>query len=269
MIRQVNFSIFRVVLLAFTLSVTLTACASDGRLDLKKLDLATLKVKQPDWMRWDRDKKPTTAPAPSPAAQTAPSTTSSAAATATAQTTPDNAHRTTPLHPSVAASPRAAHSTYSSATPRPRPARVTPQLTKSSPLPPPRSRVAEPKEQPAKAPQGKVTSEIPEALAVLPPPGKTPRTEGKGGYSTNDLVGLDGPAVEKLLGKPDLSRKEPFAEVWQYAHGDCVLFLFIYAEAGGVTRVSHAETGARDGGATPEPGQCIGAILSRNAAAPG
>jgi hypothetical protein len=265
MIRSQHFSLIRMLLLAFTLGVTLSACASDGRLDVKNLDLAKLKFKQPDWMRWDRDTKPAAA---SPQPQTAQKTAPDIAAA------PDSA--TKPAAPaSVTARPGASYSAYSANVarstyaPRPKPERPPARLTKSSPLPPPKARLAEIKEQPAKAPQGKVTTAIPEALAVLPPPGKPPRAEGKGGYSTNDLVGLDGPAVERLLGKPDLSRKEPFAEVWQYAHGDCVLFLFIYAEAGGGARVSHAETGARDGGPTPEPGQCIGAILSRNAAVPG
>ena len=57
MSRLENFPIIRGLLLAFTLGATLTGCASDGRLDLKKLDFSRLQFKQPDWMRWERDKQ--------------------------------------------------------------------------------------------------------------------------------------------------------------------------------------------------------------------
>ncbi len=248
MIRLEIIPIVRALLLACMLGAALAACASDGRLDLKKLDFSGLK--QPDWIRWNKDKKaPQTTP-PSAAQNTA---TPGAAAPRTATTR-------TALPPATAA-----HGLPRPKPPRPRSAQAWLPLAQQ----PRQKQTPEVKEQPAKAPQGKVTSEIPQALAVLPPPGKPPRADGKGGYSPEDLIGLDKPAVERLLGKPDLSRKEPFAEVWQYAHGDCVLFLFIYAGDGGVARVSHAETGARDGGKNPEPGQGIGAILARNAATPG
>ena len=239
MIRRGNIPIIRTLLLTCMLSVTLGACANDGRLDLKKLDFSRLK--QPDWMRWDGDDK---------ASKTNPQSTAQKPATRAAQTAQAQAAATNGMPRPKPSRPAAAYAGIPKATYR-------------------QTQAPEIKEQPAKAPQGKVTSEVPKALAVLPSPGKAPRTDGKGGYTMNDLVGLDAPSVERLLGKPDLSRKEPFAEVWQYAHGDCVLFLFIYAEAGGSGRVSHAETSARDGGKDPEPGQCIGAILARNAATPG
>lgn len=256
MILLDRFPIVRGLLLASMLAVSLAGCANDGRLDLKKLDFGKLNIRQPDWMHWDK-----AAPA-SPEAQTA---------TTTSPQTPNPADPVADARP-AAPQPATITPALAQGLPRPRPWRpvaAQPVIPRSAARQSQRAEISEIKEQPTKAPQGKVTSEIPQALAVLPSPAKPPRAQGKGGYSPDDLVGLDGPAVERLLGKPDLSRKEPFAEVWQYTHGDCVLFLFIYAEDGGAGRVSHAETGARDGGKNPEPGQCIGAILARNAAVPG
>ncbi len=268
MSRLENFPIIRGLLLAFTLGATLTGCASDGRLDLKKLDFSRLQFKQPDWMRWERDKQASPPAAPSSQNSAAAGEPAAAPVAATQKISPIAA-----TSASNAVTPKASYIVPASAgprsLPRPKPGRAAAAASRTAPLAARKTFAEEVKEQPAKAPQGKVTTEIPQALAVLPPPAKAPRSEGKGGYSTNDLVGLDVPAIERLLGKPDLSRKEPFAEVWQYSHGGCVLFLFIYAEAGGAARVSHAETGARDGGEDPEPGQCIGTILSRNAAVPG
>lgn len=248
MIRLGNIPTIRVLLLTCMLGMTLSSCASDGRLDLKKLDFS--KLKQPDWLSWDMEKAP---PAP-PQSEVQTAAATPAASDAEAAARPAQ-------RPSASPVSATAHGI-----PRPKPWRPGPVQTPTQRAPVRQPQVAAIKEQPAKAPQGKVTSEIPKALAALPTPGKS---SGTGGYSTNDLVGLDGPSVERLLGKPDLSRKEPFAEVWQYAHGNCVLFLFIYTQDKDVARVSHVETGARDGGDTPEPGQCIGAILARNAATPG
>lgn len=263
MIRLVVFPLVRTMLLAGLLGAALSSCAKDGRLDLKKIDLG--KLTQADWIRWDRDKKPDTAKP----AQNEP------AATAAKRAPADAAAATRAAAPAPVARPGAATNTVAAqGMPRPRPWRVAAISPKSGQLQP-RYRppqTPEPKDQVAKAPQGKVTSEIPEALAVLPPAAKPPGAggkSGKGSYSPNDLEGLDGAAIERLLGKPDLSRKEPFAEVWQYAHGDCVLFLFLYAQDGGVNKVSHAETSGRDGEKNPEPGQCIGAILARQAQSPG
>lgn len=262
MIRVEIFPLVRTLLLACMLAAALSGCAGDGRLDLKRLDFS--KLKQPDWIKWDRDKKPAQAKPPAPVqtaqAKPAPATAPAAPAIPAAMpaTLPDNTGKQMVAY----------------GVPRPKPWRPA-YANSQSGLPQPRYRQLQPqeiKEQVAKAPQGKVTSEIPEALAALPPPVKPGRKQGdavKGGYSPDDLVGLDGPSVERLLGKPDLSRKEPFAEVWQYAHGDCVLFLFIYTQEANIARVSHAETGARDGGAIPEPGQCVGAILARHAQSPG
>ena len=260
MIRLELFPLVRTLFMACMLGAMLTGCAADGRLDLKKIDFS--KLQQPDWMKWDRDKKSPQAKPPAPVQ------------TASANPAPASTHTSANPAFTLAHPGRTQNQIVARGTPRPRPVRQPslnsaysqPQVRNHPALPP------EKKEQVAKAPQGKVTSEIPRAIVVAPPPVKHGHQSGdpaKRGYSPDDLVGLDGPSVERLLGKPDLSRKEPFAEVWQYTLGDCVLFLFIYNEEGNTARVSHAETGARDGDKNPEPGQCIGAILARHTQSPG
>lgn len=256
MIRLELFPLVRTLLMACMLGAALTGCAADGRLDLKKIDFS--KLKQPDWVKWDRDKKSQPAKPHGPAQ------------TASANPAPAPANPAFTLTPPV----RTRNQIVARGMPRPKPGRQAslnsaygqPQIRNHPALPP------EKKEQVAMAPQGKVTSERPKAIVVTQPPAKHGQQGGdpaRRGYSPDDLVGLDGPSVERLLGKPDLSRKEPFAEVWQYALGNCVLFLFIYNEEGSTARVSHAETSAREGDKNPEPGQCIGAILARHAQSPG
>jgi hypothetical protein len=58
-----------------------------------------------------------------------------------------------------------------------------------------------------------------------------------------DLVGLDGPSLETLLGKPGLVRRDYPAEVWQYRNPSCVLDVYLYPDAERLT-VTHAEARA-------------------------
>jgi hypothetical protein len=55
------------------------------------------------------------------------------------------------------------------------------------------------------------------------------------------LTGLSAQQVVALLGEPDFRRAEPPAELWQYRNADCVLDLFLYADAAGA-HVVHSET---------------------------
>jgi hypothetical protein len=69
----------------------------------------------------------------------------------------------------------------------------------------------------------------------------------------NKLAGLKPAEVLSMLGKPDLKRTEPPAELWQYRAADCVLNLFFYDEAGGY-RLTHIEAWQRSlasGGSAP------------------
>jgi hypothetical protein len=89
------------------------------------------------------------------------------------------------------------------------------------------------------------------------------------------MVGLDGVALERLLGEPALVRRDAPAEIWQYRGADCVLDLFLYQEANG-QEASGPEAGgpgadrprvlyleARTGAAEPAPTEgCIGSLLT-------
>ena len=58
-----------------------------------------------------------------------------------------------------------------------------------------------------------------------------------------DLVGLDGPELEHLLGTPGLVRRDYPAEVWQYRNPACVLDVYFYPDHDRLT-VTHAEARA-------------------------
>ena len=60
------------------------------------------------------------------------------------------------------------------------------------------------------------------------------------------LMGLDRAGLAELLGDPELTRREPPAEIWQYRGGSCVFDVFLYEEAGR-QRVTYLE--ARDAAA--------------------
>lgn len=79
-------------------------------------------------------------------------------------------------------------------------------------------------------------------VAWRPPPASQPRT-------TTELIGLDDIALIRLLGEPSLRRREPPAEVWQYAGRSCTLHVFLYRGADADYRVLHAEASGADKGA--------------------
>ena len=49
-----------------------------------------------------------------------------------------------------------------------------------------------------------------------------------GALTPASLVGAAPSAISSRLGEPDFRRNEPNAEVWQYAGGDCSLFVYFY-----------------------------------------
>ncbi len=62
------------------------------------------------------------------------------------------------------------------------------------------------------------------------------------------LVGLAADALVDVLGSPTLKRRDPPAEVWQYAGRACVLHLFLYSPPDGTAMaVAHAEASDADG----------------------
>ena len=77
----------------------------------------------------------------------------------------------------------------------------------------------------------------------------------------SQVMGLDGPALEALLGRPGFVRAEPPAQVWQYRGKDCVLDVFLYTGAGGP---SHRVTYYEVRGGTGDPAarrRCFRALL--------
>lgn len=75
---------------------------------------------------------------------------------------------------------------------------------------------------------------------------------------TGDLIGKDGSELKTLFGDPTLARSERNAKVWQYEHGGCVLFFFLYEDAL-TARYSVTHVDARGVvGAGPAPiGDCV------------
>ena len=74
------------------------------------------------------------------------------------------------------------------------------------------------------------------AYTILPP---EPQIDD----NPDRLMGLDRIGIDSLLGRPDLIRREPPAEIWQYRGESCVFDVFLYEQAGN-TRVTYLE--ARD-----------------------
>ena len=57
---------------------------------------------------------------------------------------------------------------------------------------------------------------------------------------TDRFHGLKRTDIARLLGRPDLLRRDGDAEIWQYRAGSCILDIFLYEEPGGM-RVAHAD----------------------------
>jgi hypothetical protein len=100
----------------------------------------------------------------------------------------------------------------------------------------------------------------PPAIALQPGP---PIDDNPG-----QLMGLDPIGLEQRLGAPEMRRREPPAEVWQYRTASCILDLFLYAKSG-IKEVVYME--ARDFTAAEiETRQCLrGLLLERRSAAEG
>ncbi len=80
------------------------------------------------------------------------------------------------------------------------------------------------------------------------------------------ILGLGPDRLTELLGRPELTRREPPAEIWQYRGESCVFDVFLYAEAG-LVRVTYLE--ARDASArrVAERG-CLNQLLRARLAEP-
>ena len=93
--------------------------------------------------------------------------------------------------------------------------------------------------------------QMPPVAAVTPPK----RLDRAG------LVGRTAVQVTEMFGQPRLLRREPPAEVWQYAGGRCTLLVFLYPANGSGMLVRHAETVARRASDVIAPEDCIEGLL--------
>ena len=109
----------------------------------------------------------------------------------------------------------------------------------------------------ASAPEGAPTAEIsasatrPQLALAVPGPAH--------------LVGLKGDAVRRTFGEPEMRRREPPAEVWQYRSPRCVLDLYFYGDPDG-EGVVHYESRPRDQRqalSAPAPDGCVGELAGR------
>jgi len=85
------------------------------------------------------------------------------------------------------------------------------------------------------------------AIAMVPP--------GDAVADPQRLKGLQAQQLNASLGSPSFRRKDPPAEVWQYAGKGCVLDVFLYDEKG-LKRVAFAELRSLTPGQLPQP-QCM------------
>jgi hypothetical protein len=76
------------------------------------------------------------------------------------------------------------------------------------------------------------------AFAGLASPASTPSAPTAN--PAGRFHGLRRADVARLLGRPDLLRRDGDAEIWQYRAGSCILDIFLYEEPGGM-RVAHAD----------------------------
>jgi len=82
------------------------------------------------------------------------------------------------------------------------------------------------------------------------------------------LIGLDGSQVSVLLGRPTLKRRDPPAEIWQYAGRDCVLMLFLYDQPrAGKTQVDHVEVRSKTDQRSTD--NCLAGFIKANTASLG
>ncbi len=89
-------------------------------------------------------------------------------------------------------------------------------------------------------------------MAALPPGGLTPAS----------LVGAAPSAISARLGEPDFRRSEPHAEVWQYAGGDCSLFVYFYETPSGALGARHVDARRLEGGAA-DKAACLATVVAR------
>jgi hypothetical protein len=98
-----------------------------------------------------------------------------------------------------------------------------------------------------------------ENLAARAPAVPAPREEQRREADPRALIGLTGPQIAEMLGRPGFVRRDAPAEIWQYRGSDCVLDVFLYAD-GSSARVQHVELRPRQP-ARPTTPACFAGML--------
>ncbi|ABS65165.1 conserved hypothetical protein [Parvibaculum lavamentivorans DS-1] len=110
---------------------------------------------------------------------------------------------------------------------------------------------------------------VPFALAACAAPGTGgtgPSTSlAPGPLKSANLVGVAPSAISSRLGAPDFRRTEPQAEIWQYAGGECSLFVYFYKTAGGALGARYVDARKLEGGAADRDACLASVIAKRNA----
>ncbi len=102
-------------------------------------------------------------------------------------------------------------------------------------------------------------------------PAKTPAKGGQQqakleGPAPETLVGSDMASIQKLVGAPELVRKEKGVEVWQYADNSCTLLMYFYDDkASGARKLTYMEAVTKD--AADDPNVTSASCLSSQIAA--
>ncbi|MBL8669799.1 MAG: hypothetical protein JNK11_04035 [Alphaproteobacteria bacterium] len=100
-----------------------------------------------------------------------------------------------------------------------------------------------PETAPAAVPQGQASASGAPAGPQGPPPQVAARPPALTRHQLQDLAPEN---VTQALGEPELVRREPPAEVWQYAVENCVVDIFFYNRGAGL-KVAHVEGRDRRG----------------------
>ncbi len=102
------------------------------------------------------------------------------------------------------------------------------------------------------------------AVASLPPEQGKP--DDYRPLAPERLMAQDAAAAESLLGQPDMVRREPPAEIWQYRTRACTVDLFFYPSPNDPNRREVVYVEARDTQAEAgDAGDCLGRVAARAA----
>lgn len=83
-----------------------------------------------------------------------------------------------------------------------------------------------------------------------------------GPLTPDGLLGAAPSAISARLGAPDFRRAEPHAEIWQYAGGDCSLFVYFYETDGGALGSRYVDARKVEGGAASKDA-CLASVMAK------